>query len=201
MTDPTVHHKSDLRSRMRARLASMSEQERRTASAAACARLMALEAFQQAHTVMLYMPLALEVDLTPVALRCFQTGRVVCVPKVDWKRRDMRPVEIDSFDDNVMEVDEHGLRSPRDGRPVLPTTIDLAAVPGLAFDTSGRRLGRGGGFYDRFLSTLRSTARTAGVAFDLQIVDNLPTDTHDIAVDLLVTDRRSTVARPSPTHR
>ncbi len=180
---------------MRETLAAMSDAERHDASIAVCSRLTNLEVFQHARVVMLYMPLANEVDLTPAAIRCFQTAKTVCVPRVDWKRRDMNPVEVTSFDDHVMDIDEHGLRTPRDGRPLVPTLIDLVVVPGLAFDARGHRVGRGGGYYDRFLSRLRRSATTVGLAFDAQIIDTVPADERDISVDLVVTERR--VARAS----
>jgi len=162
---------------------------------------MNLEVFKHAAVVMLYMPLAMEVDLTPVALRCFQLGKTVCVPKVDWKRRDMAPVEATSFDDQVMDIDEHGLRAPRDGQVIVPGSIDLAVVPGLAFDTSGARLGRGGGYYDRFLSRLRRSAATVGLAYDAQIIEAVPADDRDFCVDIVVTDRRVTYGSRSRTRR
>ncbi|MHC4429822.1 MAG: 5-formyltetrahydrofolate cyclo-ligase [Planctomycetota bacterium] len=182
--------KSLLRTRMRRVLAGMSQESRHEASQAACRRLVDLAAFRSASVVMLYMPLADEVDVTPVALRCFQTGKTVCVPKVDWEREDMEAVEVLAFDDHVMEVDEHGLRTPRDGAPVVPTTIDLVVVPGLAFDTAGFRLGRGGGYYDRFLGRLRRSATTVGVGFDSQLVEQVPAGDGDVAVGMIVTDQR-----------
>jgi len=176
----------------------MSDEQRRAASALACARLGALEAFGHASMVMLYMPLPREVDLTALAIACFRSGKSVCVPVVDWARRDMRPVEVASFDDHVMELDEHGLRRPREeGRPIVPATIDLVVLPGLAFDASGRRLGRGGGFYDRFLARLGRGCTTIGLAFEQQVVDLVPATANDRAVDILVTDRRVTHAGPS----
>ncbi len=102
----------------------------------------------------------------------------------------MESVEISSFDDEVIAVDDHGLRTPRAGRPIVPSLIDLVIVPGLAFDPAGNRLGRGGGFYDRFLRRLRRSAITAGLAFDAQIIDTVPADDRDFAVDLIVTNRR-----------
>ena len=72
----------------------------------------------------------------------------------------------------------------------MPTLIDLVVVPGLAFDSGGNRLGRGGGFYDRFLARLRRSAVTIGLAFDLQIIDRVPADDRDFAVGTIVTDRR-----------
>ncbi|MHC5002708.1 MAG: 5-formyltetrahydrofolate cyclo-ligase [Planctomycetota bacterium] len=193
--------KADLRSRMRAHMRAMPEQRRHEASAAACSRLVKLEAFQHASVVMLYMPLATEVDLTPAAVRCFQLGKTVCVPKVDWERRDMAAVEVSSFDDHVMDIDEHGLRSPHRGHPLLPKSIDLVVVPGLAFDAHGNRLGRGGGYYDRFLRRLRHAATTVGLAFDFQIVDLVPADDRDMSVDLVVTERRVVLADSSRSRR
>ena len=198
MPDAQRERKSNLRSQMRQKLATMTDDERHRASLAACERLTKLDAFQHAAVVMMYMPLAGEVDLTPVAIRCFQSGRTVCVPKVDWKRREMSAVEVTAFDDHVMDTDEHGLRAPRDSRPILPSVIDLVVVPGLAFDTRGHRLGRGGGYYDRFLKRLRRAAAIVGLAFDQQIIDEVPADECDVSVGIVVTDRRVTHARSSP---
>jgi 5-formyltetrahydrofolate cyclo-ligase len=192
MPEPASTSKSELRKTIRARLQAMTDEQRHASSLAACSRLLSLEAFVHASSVMLYMPLAMEVDVTPVAIRCFQSQRTVCVPRVDWDRRDMEAVSVTSFDDHVMDVDEHGLRSPRGGRLVVPSTIDLVVVPGIAFDAGGRRLGRGGGYYDRFLSRLRRGATTVGIAFDEQIVDKVPVNDEDVSVDVIVTDRRIT---------
>lgn len=197
MSEQDSEQKAEIRRQVSAKLAAMSDEQRHDGSVAACSRLTALEVFQHASVVMLYMPLASEVDLTPVAIRCFQTGKTVCVPLVDWKRRDMEPVEVTSFDDHVMEVDEHGLRMPRGGAPIPPNLLDLVVVPGLAFDAHGHRLGRGGGYYDRFLGRLRRTAATVGLGFDVQITDEVPVNDRDVSVDIVVTDRRVTHARGS----
>ena len=71
---------------------------------------------------------------------------------------------------------------------VEPTTLDVVIVPGLAFAVDGRRLGQGGGHYDRFLPRLRAECLTIGVCYAEQLVADLPNDTHDIAVHLVVTD-------------
>jgi 5-formyltetrahydrofolate cyclo-ligase len=169
---------------------------RHDASAAACAHLTGLDAFRHASVVMLYTPLANEVDLTAAALRCFRTGKTVCVPRANWRRRDMDPVEITSFDDETMALDERGLPAPREGAPLPPSLIDLVVVPGLAFDAGGNRLGQGLRHYHRFVGRLRRSAVTVGVAFDVQIVDEVPAPERDVCVDVVVTDRRIThVAR------
>jgi 5-formyltetrahydrofolate cyclo-ligase len=201
MSDPSHEARADVRVRMRAKLAAMSDEERHEASNLACTRLVNLEAFKHASVILLYMPLALEVDTTPAAIRCFQRGKTVCVPRVDWNRKDMNAVEVTTFDDHFMETDEHGLRSPRGGRLLVPASIDLAIVPGLAFDTHGNRVGRGGGYYDRFLSRLRRSATSLGLAFDAQIIDEAPVSERHVRLDGVVTDRRVSHVRRSRSRR
>ncbi len=85
----------------------------------------------------------------------------------------------------------HGVREPA---PELASTplgeLEVLVVPGLAFDRSGVRLGRGGGYYDRSLggASVDTRPRTVGVAFACQCVDELPTATHDLRVDTIVTE-------------
>jgi 5-formyltetrahydrofolate cyclo-ligase len=191
MTDTTKNAKIALRTRMRGVLTDLDQASAHLASLRACERLTALDPFRSAQIVMLYMPLPMEVDLTTIALRCFQSGKTICVPRVDWEKRDMVPVEVTTFDDR-MAPDAHGVRSPREGRPISPLLIDLIVVPGLAFDAAGRRIGRGGGYYDRFLARLRPDTFKVGLAFDEQIVDEVPVDDWDVNVDSVVTDRRVT---------
>ncbi|MGI9013739.1 MAG: 5-formyltetrahydrofolate cyclo-ligase [Phycisphaerales bacterium] len=191
MTTPHDLNKTRLRREAIDRMQAIEVEARVERSLAACRRIMPLETFALAETVMLYMPLPSEVDVAPLAIRCFQHGKVVCVPRVDWDRREMTPLEIECFEDSErMEVDSHGIRSPRAGRLVLPGLIDLVIVPGLAFDVRGNRLGRGGGFYDRFLARLNQSTKRIGICFDEQIIDAVPTNNGDERVDMVVTDRR-----------
>jgi 5-formyltetrahydrofolate cyclo-ligase len=77
---------------------------------------------------------------------------------------------------------------PEDDPPPDPLTIDVVIVPGTAFTAAGDRLGQGGGWYDRFLRTVRPDCVTIGVAFAPQIVDTLPTEPHDVRLDAVMTD-------------
>jgi 5-formyltetrahydrofolate cyclo-ligase len=72
---------------------------------------------------------------------------------------------------------------------VDPAWPDVVVVPGLAFTPNGQRLGQGGGWYDRFLVGVRDGCETIGVCFHEQLVDALPNEAHDVAVDRVVTDR------------
>lgn len=198
---PEESLKSEMRQAIRVDLADLGPGPRHDRSVSACRRLSELDRFRHASVVMIYMPMKSEVDLTPIALKCFQAGKTVCVPRVDWNRKDMYPVEVESFDDRVMETDDRGLRAPRAAQPIAPDMIDLIVVPALAYDAEGRRLGRGGGYYDRFLPRLRAETFRVGLVFDQQIVDRVPVETHDKPVDAVVTDRRTMLVRPGRVRR
>jgi len=197
MTSSIDESKRTLRGAMRKVLAAISPENRHEQSIQACRRLIALPDVQRSSMVMLYMPLPSEVDLTPAAVRCFQMGQTVCVPTVDWTRQEMTATEVTSFDDEAMDVDERGLRTPTAGRPIPAESIDVVVVPGLAFDTEGWRLGRGGGYYDKFLERIGKRTRLIGLGFDEQIVEQVPHDAHDIRMQTVVTDRRTTQTRGS----
>jgi 5-formyltetrahydrofolate cyclo-ligase len=77
---------------------------------------------------------------------------------------------------------------PEDDPAPGPSSIDVVIVPGTAFTADGHRLGQGGGWYDRFLPRLRADATIVGVGFAPQIVDELPTEPHDVRMDRVVTD-------------
>lgn len=183
--------KTQIRAEVRAQLAELSDDQAHALSAKACERLVRADFFRSALTVMLYLPTRGELDITPLALRCFQLGKTVCAPRVDWEHRRMTPMEIRSFDDRF-EVRRHGVREPAEGRCVAIDEIDLFIVPGIAFDDSGARLGRGGGYFDRFLAHTAARPRSTrcGICFDFQIVDAVPTRPHDVRLDAIVTDRR-----------
>lgn len=201
MNDSIKQQKAELRDALRAQLRAVTPAQRHDASLNACNRLMQLEAFKHASVVMLYMPLSDEIDLTPAALRCFQRGKSVCVPKANIARGDMKAVEVSSFDDEQMEKDELGVRSPTGGRLIVPQQIDLIIVPGVAFTAGGQRLGRGGGYYDRYLARAGRTATRIGLGFDFQVIDHVPTEPGDASIDLVVTDRRIAYASASRSRR
>jgi 5-formyltetrahydrofolate cyclo-ligase len=149
---------------------------------------MALPAFRDARIVMLYMPLPNEVDVTSLIEHGLREEMTVCVPAVDWDRREIRPVKLVSMDESAMRVEAHGVRVPADGITIPSGQLEAVIVPGLAFDARGNRLGRNAGFYDRFLTGLNRATTTIGVAFDRQIVENVPVEPHDVAVDCVVTE-------------
>ncbi len=183
-----MNSKSALRRQLREKLAVMSEADRHAKSLAACRLICSSPEFDAAHVVMLYLSTPHEVDTASLALKCWQAGKAVVVPKVSWDQRRMLPVEITSLQTGLTTTGP-GVREPVAGKPFPVNVIDLVIVPGLGFTATGYRIGRGMGFYDRFLAQSEFIGGSCGLAFDEQVVDQLPVLDHDIPLSMLVTDR------------
>lgn len=181
--------KREFRERFRGVLGAMSAEEMQAKSNAAAQRLLASREYQQSQVIMVFISLPSEIDTTPIALHAWQDHKRVLAPKVSWAQRRMLAVEIRSLTEDLIET-QFGVHEPIAGVPVPISTIDLVIVPGLGFDEFGNRLGRGRGFYDRFLSNPEFQGVSCGLAFDEQVTHTVPTGPHDRAVDLLVTDCR-----------
>jgi 5-formyltetrahydrofolate cyclo-ligase len=187
--DFTAGTKPALRRQLREKLAEMTDQQRHAKSLSACTLLAASPEFAAASVVMLYLSTPAEVDTSALALKCWQTGKSVVVPKVSWDQRRMLPVEITSLHDG-MTTTGPGIREPGEtGKPIPVNLIDLVIVPGLGFTEGGFRIGRGMGFYDRFLAQTEFIGLSCGLSFEEQIVSTLPVLDHDVPLSMLVTDR------------
>lgn len=167
----------------------MTEEQRHRQSQIACSLLIRAPEFATAQVVMLYLSASTEVDTAPLALRCWQDGKAVVVPKVSWDQRRMLPVEIHSLATDGLTTTGPGVREPIAGKPIPINMIDLVIVPGLGFTPTGYRIGRGMGFYDRFLAQSDFLGLTCGLAFEEQLVETLPVLDHDIPLSMLATDR------------
>jgi 5-formyltetrahydrofolate cyclo-ligase len=179
--------KAELRRRLRDTLSGMSDAQRHQKSLAACQLIAASPEFAAARVVMLYLTMQSEMDTAPLALRSWQAGKTVVVPKVSWDQRRMLPTEISSLHGHVTTAGT-GVREPVGGKPVPVDLIDLVIVPGLGFTNTGYRIGRGMGFYDRFLAQSDFIGLSCGLAFEEQIVQTLPILDHDVPLSMLATD-------------
>ena len=186
-----------LRKSVRKKLAGLSPAVAHAKSMAASKRLLALPEFDRARVVMIYLPLPGELDVTPIALRGWQEQKVIAAPKTSWDDRHIIPLEIRSLETGLV-TGNYGLREPADGEPIPPDLLDLVIVPGLAFDRKGNRLGRGAGFYDRFLASPHLRAVTVGMAWREQVVEKVPVKKNDIPVHMLVTDEEALRFSPAP---
>lgn len=179
---------------MRQILASIPPGDSLRRSELACQRLAQTPAFQQAETVMLYMPIRHELDIRPLTRLALEAGKVVVMPRVRRDRVFMDAAAVTSIDGEDLAPGAFGILEPVNS-PVFPVPeIELVVVPALAFNRDGSRLGRGGGFYDRFLGAGAFRAVTCGVAYHEQLLDDLPHEVHDRRVDAVVTDCESVEA-------
>jgi 5-formyltetrahydrofolate cyclo-ligase len=164
---------------------------RAQASEAIAARIARIDSYAVARVVFLTLPYRSEWDATLVAARALASGKVVAVPRVDRSARMLRAFRIDDLAHDV-EAGYAGVPEPRAScAEIALDAIDWVLVPGLAFDRRGRRLGYGGGFYDRLLPFVRHDVPRVAGAFELQLVERVPTAPHDIDVDCVVTEQRT----------
>ncbi|MBT7171811.1 MAG: 5-formyltetrahydrofolate cyclo-ligase [Phycisphaerales bacterium] len=168
-------------------IAAIPPEVRADKSRAICEAVAALDEFHAAKVVMLYLPIAGEVDTALLADLAWEAGKQVCAPKFCGDSRRMSPREILSHHACSFH-NGHGLRSPASTVELLLAEIDVVIVPAVGFDPSCNRLGRGGGFYDRFLQQAELHATTIGVGFSEQICPKLPIEPHDTPLDAVVVD-------------
>ncbi len=180
--------KKRLRTDIRTKLEAIPAAEALSRSRHAAANLVALRAFRDARAIMLYLTIPGEADTAPIARAAWKAGKIVLAPKACGVSKRMKPVVCIEHDEDLFHP-HHGLRQPAGNETIALDEIDLIIVPALAFDPKGNRLGRGGGFYDRFLAEPDLRAVTVGYAFAEQIIPNVPMHDNDRPVDIVVTDR------------
>lgn len=185
--------KSAVRAAVRARLANVPHSRWREGSAVACGRVLAMERWARAGSVMLYAGMGAEIGVDALAHDALARGKRIFAPRLDWASRTMDAAEVRAWDAGPegLADSERGIRQPaRGARGAAAGEIELIIVPGLAFDAECGRLGRGGGFYDRFLGGIGRGATLVGIALEEQIVAKVPRDAWDIAMGFVVTDGR-----------
>jgi 5-formyltetrahydrofolate cyclo-ligase len=170
----------------------MDSQERESLSAGVCRHLASLPEYATARSIAVYSALPDEVDLAELIENALQAGRDVMLPVTDTRRRSIGFV---SIEDPYRDLREgaFGILEPRRGMPLSdPSHLGMVLVPGRAFDRSGGRLGRGGGYYDGFLARLKPPAAggavKVGVGFARQLVEAVPMQVRDVRVDVVVTE-------------
>lgn len=181
--------KKELRERLRATMSALGSEEIHRRSASAARLLLETPEYKRAEIMMIYLSLPLEADTNSIVLAAWRDLKRVVAPLVNWDTRQMIPIEINSLDEDVVDG-PHGIRQPADGEPIPVELIDLVIVPGLGFDPFGNRLGRGRGFYDRFLLQPRFRGIAAGLAVEEQVVPSIPAGPLDAPIHMLVTNQQ-----------
>jgi len=183
--------KRELRERVLTAREALDEDWRAHASQAIAAGIASLDGFAKAQVLLLTLPFRSEWNAMLVVERAIAAGKIVAAPRVAPAERMLRAYRIADAARDI-EPGYRGIPEPRDGcHAIALDRIDWVLVPGVAFDTAGRRLGYGGGYYDRLLPFVSPRAARVAGAFDMQIVDAVPTAAHDLGVDVVVTEQRT----------
>jgi 5-formyltetrahydrofolate cyclo-ligase len=142
--------------------------------------------FLEAKVIFSYVSFEKEVDTHRIIKHAFSLGKKVCVPKVISRAKGMKALYIESLEE--LTKGKMGILEPSESKEALAIDdIDMAIVPGVAFDNSGGRLGYGGGFYDRFF--IDAKVKKIALAYEFQILKAVPKEKHDILMDKIITEK------------
>jgi 5-formyltetrahydrofolate cyclo-ligase len=179
--------KAAVRQQIRAALVAIPPVERATLSRRLCDALRHQPAWRNATSVLGFAPLSSEPDILPLLEEAWASSKRVTLPRFDTHTSVYTACAVANHAE--ISIGSFGVLEPAAGCPVVPLNqLDFILVPGVAFDLAGRRLGRGKGFYDRLLAEVRG--HKCGVAFETQIVAEVPEEPHDIRVDSILTPTR-----------
>ena len=190
MSTPAPEEKKALRRAMLDRQRALSESERAAMTASLTKGLLQFPAYPKARKIMAYLSLPGEADLDDFLRAALAEGKEIYVPVClpDFQMEAGRLSDMEHF-----AKGPHGLRDlPPGYETARPEDLDLLLVPAVAVDISGHRLGRGAGYYDRFLSRVSQEKRVA-VVWDFQLTEAVPAEAHDLSVGAVITEKRSIV--------
>lgn len=181
--------KQEMRQKLLKRLLSLTKEEIKRRSKNVEDRLSELPIYRAAKVIMVYYPLQGEVNILD-KIRKDMGSKRFCFPVMDLKAKNLRIFESTDLDRDFI-AGPWGVMQPdtKKTKEVDIKEVDLVIVPGLAFDKQKNRLGRGAGFYDRFLRNTILPIKKVGIAFEFQIQENLPINlSHDQKVDIVVSE-------------
>ena len=180
--------KSMIRKRLLNLLRNQKEEDRVRKSRVIFDRLFALPEFQRSQTIHFYASFDGEVETFEMMRQAQKLGKKIVLPATIKNQKKIVPFIIEDLEKDL-KVGSHGIKEPRGMalKSLDLNDIDLVIVPGVAFDRQYNRLGRGAGYYDRFLSQIPTDTPTIGLAFDFQLVERLPQQKkHDIPVTRII---------------
>jgi 5-formyltetrahydrofolate cyclo-ligase len=188
-----THLKQQLRAHSQALRVGVSPTDRASATASIAARLAQLPAYRMARAVLGYCGDAQrgEIETLPLLQSLLESGKLLALPRVVGDVADGKMVLHEVVDLSQLQRSKLGLLEPPINALVMTlSTLDLIIIPGTAFDRKGNRLGAGGGFYDRLLA-VKNHPTTVALAFDCQLVDAVPMQQHDVAMDFIITESQT----------
>lgn len=186
-----MRRKKDLRESMLIKRDMLSPQERMRKSFMIKRRFFSTPEYKEAGVIAYYMSFRSEVETENMIRESLKLGKKVVLPVSRVKRKELQMVYVKNFDKDL-KPGTYGILEPKNTKIKLDdlSQLDIVVLPGSVFDLSGYRLGYGGGYYDRFLQTLGSGTVIIGLAYEFQVVNEVPREPHDIPVHQIVTENR-----------
>ena len=176
--------KDEIRRTMRERRRALTSEERTAASEIICAKLAALNL---KSPIAVYLASPQEIDLSPFIRKMRTMGVKVVAPR--WNGETYELAVLKGLDDKCLRQGPMGILEPAEAEIVSPREVEVWLVPGIAFTRNGKRLGYGGGWYDRLLAEAPKDSLKIGIAHAFQVVDDLPSEPHDILLSKVVWTR------------
>lgn len=178
--------KDELRSDMRAKRRAMTDLQVRGKSQSICRLLFSLDCIKNAKTVCTFIAAFKEPDTAEIIQKLRETKKTVAVPVTDTENITLSLSYIDGLDS--LKKGAYGIPEPEIINIAHAADMEVILVPGLAFDKNGGRMGFGKGYYDRLLSDTRAVK--IGLCYEFQLYDNIPTEPHDVPMDLIITEEK-----------
>lgn len=152
-------------------------------------RLIKSELYLKAKSIFIYINFGSEIDTMSIINKALEDGKDVYIPKTYRDNKSMKAIKINGFKD--LEKNSMGILEPiNDSSYISKEKLDLIIVPGAVFDLSGNRIGYGGGYYDRYLEPIENINNKLVLAYELQIVDFIDSESHDIKFDYVITNTK-----------
>lgn len=140
-------------------------------------------------SIFTYVNFGSEVNTIAIIERALEEGKEIYVPKTDIIKKEMVAVKIKSIKD--LEVGNYGMLEPKEGLTIAEKeNFDLIIMPGAVFDYKGNRIGYGAGYYDKYLLQIDKNIKKLALAYELQILHDIPKEEHDIQVNYIITEER-----------
>ena len=183
--------KSQLREEIAQKVAELSAKEISEKIRAIEIRLFDFANFLESKIVLMYVHKNGEVQTDHILRRTYDFGKIVVLPAFNPENFEMTPFKVDNLDTDLREG-PRGILEPDEARcKIVPIErIDIAIIPAIALDEKGGRIGSGEGYYDRLIPRLAITTRKVALAFEQQLVPQIPIESHDKHVDIIITEDR-----------
>jgi 5-formyltetrahydrofolate cyclo-ligase len=147
------------------------------------------ELYKNARNIFIYISFSNEINTINIIKKALEDKKDVFIPKIYKTNKSMKAIKLNSFDD--LKKNSMGILEPiDDSKYIEKENIDLIVVPGVVFDKDCNRIGYGGGYYDRYLKDIAYKNNKVVLAYDLQVIDKIESEEHDIKVDYIITNSK-----------